>query len=80
MTPDLSPLEDLIRRTWPTDAICGFRCFTVDGDYIREVFIGRTEPDPEVLAAHANERAHGRPIPELYTEVATAQGVSPGLC
>ncbi len=49
-----------------------FQVFTVDGDYIREVFIGRTELDPEVLAARANERAHGRPIPELYTAVATA--------
>jgi DNA-binding beta-propeller fold protein YncE len=49
-----------------------FQVFTVDGDYITEVVIGRTEPDPQALAARASEMAHGRPVPDLIREVAVA--------
>jgi len=47
--------------------------FTVDGEFIRQEFFGRTEPDPDVLTARAGETAHGRPIEEIIGEVATAR-------
>ena len=49
-----------------------FQVFTVDGEYVTQVMIGRTEPDPEALAERAGDTAHGRPAPELIRTVATA--------
>ena len=46
--------------------------FTVDGEYVRQMFIGRTEPDPAALSERANETAHDRPVADLITNVATA--------
>ncbi|HSH74777.1 MAG TPA: hypothetical protein VLA09_03750, partial [Longimicrobiales bacterium] len=47
--------------------------FTIDGQFVEQMFIGRTEPDPAALAARANETAHGRPVADLITNVATAR-------
>ena len=49
-----------------------FQVFTVDGEYVTQVMIGRTEPDPEALAERTGDTAHGRPVPELIRTVATA--------
>ena len=50
-----------------------FQVFTVSGEYVTQVMIGRTEPDPEALAERAGETAHDRPVPELIQTVATAR-------
>jgi DNA-binding beta-propeller fold protein YncE len=47
--------------------------FNLDGGFVRQEFFGRTEPDPEVMAARAGETAFGAPIQEIIEEVASAR-------
>jgi DNA-binding beta-propeller fold protein YncE len=49
-----------------------FQVFTVDGEYVTQVMIGRTEPDPQAIAERVGETAHDRPVAELIEAVATA--------
>ena len=47
--------------------------FTVDGQFQKQILVGRTEPDPAVLAARADEMAHGQPVTDLITNVSSAR-------
>ena len=47
--------------------------FTLDGDFVSQLFVGRTEPDAQQLAAREGETAHGRPVADLIENVATAR-------
>jgi len=50
-----------------------FQVFTVDGEYVDQVMIGRTDVGPEGLEDRLLETAHGRPVPDLIETVATAR-------
>ena len=47
--------------------------FTVDGRFQEQILVGRTEPDPAVLTARADEMAHGQPVADLITNVSSAR-------
>ncbi len=49
-----------------------FQVFTVDGEYVTQVMIGRNEPNPVAIAERVGETAHDRPLAELITTVNTA--------
>lgn len=46
--------------------------FSIEGEYITQLMMGRTEPDPGVTAECVGETAHGRSVAELIENVATA--------
>ena len=47
--------------------------FTLDGRFQEQILVGRTEPDPAVLTARADEMAHGQPVADLITNVSSAR-------
>ena len=47
--------------------------FSVEGEYITQRMMGRTEADPAAIAERAGETAHGRPVAELIENVAPAR-------
>ena len=47
--------------------------FTLDGRFQEQILVGRTEPDPAVLTARADEMAHGQSVADLITNVSSAR-------
>lgn len=79
----LSPEHfDLVHGVWVSDdgrvyvsdrARMRIQVFSVDGEYITQLIMGRTEADPAAIAERAGPTAHGRPVAELIENMATAR-------
>ena len=46
---------------------------SIEGEYITQLIMGRTEPAPAAIAERADETADSRPVMELIENVATAR-------